>query len=94
MSIDELLQALYVASGGHKPKDQLAVVLLALYAKALESDDTRSGVWAGLFKDLHADSVSADREHLMEELKEALQDAFDDATIRIDDVFQNYDGGE
>ena len=86
-SIEDLLQALYEASIGHKREDQLRAVLRALYFKALESDDPRSGVWAELFKDLHDASAPLDWTKLKEELLETTRDAVDDA---VDLVIDNY----
>ena len=91
MSTDELLQALYETSVGYKREDQLQGVLLVLLAKALESDDPRSGVWAELFKDLHVDSNPVDWDKLKAELLETTRDAMDDA---IDLTFDNYKRGE
>jgi hypothetical protein len=88
--IEELLQDLYEVSIGHKREDQLRRVLVRLYFRALESDDPRSGVWAGLFKDLHDASAPVDWDKLKEELLETTRDAMDDA---IDLMFDNYKRG-
>tara|TARA_R110002020_G_C15950606_1_gene745590 strand:+ start:146 stop:415 length:270 start_codon:yes stop_codon:yes gene_type:complete len=88
--LDELLQALYEASIGHKREDQLRVVLLALLTNTLESDDPRSGVWAELFKDLYAESCSLDWTKLKAELLETTRDAMDDA---VDLAIDNYKRG-
>ena len=87
-SIEDLLQALYEASIGHKREDQLRAVLRALYFKALESDDPRSGVWAELFKDLHDASAPVDWDKLKEELLETTRDAMDDAIDLTFDIYK------
>jgi len=90
MSTDELLQALYETSVGYKREDQLQGVLLVLLAKALESDDPRSGVWAELFKDLCEVSRPVDWARVKEDLRETLTDAADDA---ISFVLDNHERG-
>ena len=90
MTLDELLQDLYEVSIGNKREDQLRGVLRALYFRALESDDPRSGVWAELFKDLHDASAPMDWDKLKKELLETTRDAMDDA---IDLTCDNYKRG-